>query len=252
MIDIAALDKDTIDLNSGPLSLPKQIAEDVARRILAGEVTSGQRLNEIELAHRYGVSRGPIRDAIRELTRSGLAEMYPRRGAFVAQINSNIICDMYNLTAGVVGLAAHYCALFHDSDGIDELSGLVEALESLIHQPQCSPKDFALGTGKIGSALGRNCHSDLLKAALADRLNHTLWSLIYREKDADYTTADRRTQVCLDWRMIVASIRKRENHEAESLARKIIFDGRDEVLRRFRIPRSEPIQFDRFIRDNSG
>ena len=70
MIDIAALDKDTIDLNSGPLSLPKQIAEDVARRILAGEVTSGQRLNEIELAHRYGVSRGPIRDAIRELTLS--------------------------------------------------------------------------------------------------------------------------------------------------------------------------------------
>ncbi|MFV0474042.1 MAG: GntR family transcriptional regulator, partial [Pikeienuella sp.] len=42
-----------------PMTLPEQIAEDASRRILSGELRAGERLGEIELAARYGVSRGP-------------------------------------------------------------------------------------------------------------------------------------------------------------------------------------------------
>ena len=145
------------------LTLPEQIAEDVARGILSGVVAPGERLSEIALAARYGVSRGPIRDAIRELTRSGLTKMSPRRGAFVAQIDSNAMCEMYNVVAGVMGLAAQYCALFSGFTGRTELSARVDDLEALATNENCSPQNFALGCGRIGGALGRNCSSTFRK-----------------------------------------------------------------------------------------
>lgn len=238
------------DLPRPTQTLPEQIAEDVARGILSGAVAPGERLNEIVLAHRYGVSRGPIREAIRELTRSGLAKTYPRRGAFVAEVDSNAICDMFNVVAGVMGLAARYCALLADTAGRAELFARVSDLEALAAEAECSPQNFALGSGRIGNALGRNCNSAFLQSAMADALNQTLWSLIYRENDVDYLTPKRRRQVARDWRTTIESINQSAGSESERCARTIIFDGRDEVLKRIGIPGSMPPDPERFLRDS--
>lgn len=239
-------------LQRRPLTLPEQIAEDIARSILSGEVLPGQRLGEVGLSDRYGVSRGPVRDAIRLLEKSGLVDIFPRRGAFITKIDANAICDMFNVAACVMGLAARYCALFVDIEGQNEIDSRHADLASLARTPRCQPQEFALACGRLGAALGRNCQSAFVKASMVDTINHSLWALIFREHAVDYLTAARRDQVARDWRAIVDKIRAGEATGAESLARALIYDNRDETLRRLRIPNSDPPDERRFLRERSG
>ena len=83
----------------------KQLWEAVSDRlrdeILDGRLAAGSRLVETELADRFGVSRGPIRDALRELSRSGLAVDIPRRGTFVSSLTERDLSDVYVLRQAI-------------------------------------------------------------------------------------------------------------------------------------------------------
>ena len=63
--------------------------------ILQGEMQPGERLMEIQLANMLGVSRTPVREAIRKLELEGLVKMIPRRGAEVAKVSQKRICVTY-------------------------------------------------------------------------------------------------------------------------------------------------------------
>lgn len=73
----------------------ERLAADIAEAILGGELEPGSRLDEQGLADRYGVSRTPVREALRLLATTGLIEMRPRRGATVAQITSERLDEMF-------------------------------------------------------------------------------------------------------------------------------------------------------------
>jgi DNA-binding GntR family transcriptional regulator len=83
----------------------KQLWEAVADRlrdeILDGRLPAGTRLVETELADRFGVSRGPIRDALRELSRAGLAVDLPRRGTFVSSLTERDLADVYVIRSAI-------------------------------------------------------------------------------------------------------------------------------------------------------
>lgn len=64
----------------------ERLAEEIADAILAGTLAPGARLDEHSLAQHYGVSRTPVREALRQLAHSGLIEMRPRKGAIVSQV----------------------------------------------------------------------------------------------------------------------------------------------------------------------
>src|SRR5215472_4225062 len=65
-------------------SLREQVAAHVRRDVLSGHLETGERLREVELAERFGVSRGPVRDALLQLTHEGLLVLQPHCGAKVA------------------------------------------------------------------------------------------------------------------------------------------------------------------------
>ncbi|MFN8631999.1 MAG: GntR family transcriptional regulator [Chloroflexota bacterium] len=71
------------------------VAEELRDEILDGRLPAGSRLVETELAERFGVSRGPIRDALAELSRSGLAVDLPRRGTFVPSLTEQDLAEVY-------------------------------------------------------------------------------------------------------------------------------------------------------------
>src|SRR6187399_161826 len=75
-------------------TIPEQIANHVAVAIVNGEYRDGERIREQELAEMYGVSRGPVREAIRTLETHGLVILYPRRGAYVVGISLDVIVDV--------------------------------------------------------------------------------------------------------------------------------------------------------------
>ena len=71
------------------------VADQIRDEILDGRLPAGSRLVETELAERFGVSRGPIRDALAELSRSGLAVDLPRRGTFVPSLTEDDLSEVY-------------------------------------------------------------------------------------------------------------------------------------------------------------
>ena len=71
------------------------VADQLRDEILDGRLAAGSRLVETDLADRFGVSRGPVRDALRELARVGLAVDLPRRGTFVSSLTERDLLDVY-------------------------------------------------------------------------------------------------------------------------------------------------------------
>lgn len=89
--------------------------------ILKGELEPGERLMEIQLAERLGVSRTPIREAIRKLELEGLVIMIPRKGAEVAKITEKGLKDVLEVRCALEGLAIELACKRIDSEGIKSL-----------------------------------------------------------------------------------------------------------------------------------
>src|SRR3982750_4709118 len=80
-------------------SLPMLVQQELERMIVAGELNSGAKLNELAIAERLGVSRGPVREAFRALEESGLVRLEKNRGVFVRQIAVEEADEIYELRA---------------------------------------------------------------------------------------------------------------------------------------------------------
>ena len=92
--------------NPGPAPSNVDVAVDALRdAILDGQLAPGVRLKEIPLAEQLGVSRGPIREALRLLERDGLIELIPNRGAVVPEVRALDVLEVYALRASLGSLA---------------------------------------------------------------------------------------------------------------------------------------------------
>lgn len=78
-------------------SLSDTVREELVRLIVTGVLKPGQRLNEVHLADRLGVSRGPLREAARELEGQGLVVSRPRLGFYVVDFSASEIIDLYEV-----------------------------------------------------------------------------------------------------------------------------------------------------------
>ena len=76
-------------------TLSGQVTERLRDGILAGLYSQGEQLNEAELARRFGVSRGPLREAMQRLIQDGLLENRPHRGVFVPELTDEDLADIY-------------------------------------------------------------------------------------------------------------------------------------------------------------
>ncbi len=87
-------------------SLSEQIAEYISDRIIRMEIKPGERILETNIAKEFGISRSPIREALRILEKTRLLELIPRRGARVAEMSENFIeqiCDIFSTLMGLTG-----------------------------------------------------------------------------------------------------------------------------------------------------
>jgi len=87
-----------------------KIAEELEQRILTGNYSDGERLDEVKLAQQFGVSRTPIREALQKLTLSGLVEQLPRRGVFVCQPGPVELLEMFEFMAEVEAVCGRLAA----------------------------------------------------------------------------------------------------------------------------------------------
>lgn len=109
--------------------LRAQLADDIVR----GTLTPGQTLDEMELARRFGVSRTPVREAIRQLAASGLVDTRPHRGAVVARPSHERILGMFEAMAELEALCAGLAAERMTAPERHALETVHEQLRVLIH-----------------------------------------------------------------------------------------------------------------------
>jgi DNA-binding GntR family transcriptional regulator len=91
-------------------ALVDELAASIQARVLNGEIPTGTRLRQETLAAEFGVSRTPVREALRKLQASGLVEVQPRRGALVRGPTAREIREAYEVRAELEGLAAELAA----------------------------------------------------------------------------------------------------------------------------------------------
>ncbi|MGL4243212.1 MAG: FCD domain-containing protein [Beijerinckiaceae bacterium] len=105
------------------------IAEELERMIMAGEIRPGERINEQQLAQRFNVSRGPIREAVRALEGGGLVEASPNRGVFVRRLGVDEVRELYDIRAALFGLAGKLMAERATPQEVARLEELLSAME---------------------------------------------------------------------------------------------------------------------------
>jgi DNA-binding GntR family transcriptional regulator len=108
----------------------------IAQAIEAGRYPAGHRLKEADLAEELGMSRTPIREAIRQLERDGTAEVIPNRGATVRDWTPDDVDDAYALRAVLEGFCASRAAVRMDASAIENVSVLEAEFERrLVEEP---------------------------------------------------------------------------------------------------------------------
>ena len=91
-------------------ALVDELAATIQARVLSGEIATGTRLRQQTLAAEFGVSRTPVREALRKLQAGGLVEVQPRRGALVRRPSARDVREAYEVRAELEGLAAGLAA----------------------------------------------------------------------------------------------------------------------------------------------
>lgn len=113
------------------LSLTVQTERKLEHLILTGELQPGERLNELELAQRFGISRGPLRESMQALHAKGLVEMIRNRGVFVRAISTQEAMELYDLRAAVFGLAGRLLTDLVNDDILARMHQFLDELEEL-------------------------------------------------------------------------------------------------------------------------
>lgn len=109
-------------------SLTKIVQEELERMIVNGELRSGDRLNEQALAQRFGVSRGPVREAMRALECAQLVSTRLNQGFFVREVSPEETTELYDVRAVVYG---YICGRLADQISDKEVANLEEYIEQM-------------------------------------------------------------------------------------------------------------------------
>ena len=120
------------DARLAPRALYEEVAELLRQRIFQRELEPGSWIDELKIAEEYGISRTPLREALKVLAAEGLVTMKVRRGAYVTEVNEKDLSDVYHLLSLLESDAAGVVAARATSDQLKELQDLHAELEAAV------------------------------------------------------------------------------------------------------------------------
>lgn len=121
------------EVDLGPTSLVELAVSQLSREIFGGALAPGEHLVEEQLTRRFGVSRGPVREALRLLGQQGLVEHLPRRGVRVATLSDRDVDELYSLRDVLERYAVQVALPLCPPLALDGLQVAVEDMRSAAH-----------------------------------------------------------------------------------------------------------------------
>jgi DNA-binding GntR family transcriptional regulator len=119
-----------------PRALYEEVAELLRQRIFSSELAPGSWIDEMRLAEEYGISRTPMREALKVLAAEGLVTMKVRRGAYVTEVNDKDQRDVYHLLALLESDAAGVVAQNASDAQLQDLKALHQELVAAVHDTE--------------------------------------------------------------------------------------------------------------------
>ena len=214
------------------LPLRDVVFNTLRQAILTGELKPGERLMEIHLANKLGVSRTPIREAIRKLELEGLVTMIPRRGAEVAQITEKSMNDVLEVRRALDALCVELAC---DRITPEELEQLKEA---------CGAFEAAVKTGEVKKIAQADValHDIIVRATGNQRLIQLVNNLseqMYRYRFEYIKDSSQHERLVEEHRIIYQSIVQKDKETASQAAKTHIDNQEKSIIRQIRLDRQQ-------------
>ena len=207
-------------------TLPEQLAERIYAAIVSGEFPPGGRIREEALAEQYGVSRGPVREALRILERDSVVRVLPNKGAHVTRLSVKELNDIFEIRMVLAGAMARRVAKSHKAL-IARFGPKVDELERLAALPdQASAYAYVAASVDLSLALAR--------ASGNERLSEVMRSLArqsWRYTQLALSEAPRRQESARNWRARYDALAHGRAEAAGRAMEKLVDDARQEAVR---------------------
>ncbi len=187
------------------------VFESIREAILDGRLKPGERVMEIQLAEKLGVSRTPVREAIRKLELEGLLIMEPRKGAYVADVSLKDVIDVLEIRASLEGLAASLAATRASEEEIEILK------EKSAQFKECIEKNDVQGMISKDTEF----HEVILHAAKNKKLTTIIESLreqVQRFRVTYFTEYNMTAYLASEHQNVIDAIESREPEKANEYA----------------------------------
>lgn len=214
-----------------PPGLTERAHDELREAIVSGDIAPGEALFEVQLGERLGMSRTPVREALKMLAREGLVEALPSRGYRVPQPSIRDLRELFELRETLEGMAARYAALRATEEQLAQLQRLCDRYE----------REKAWDAWTL---IGSRFHDLIVEAAGNQRLRAQLDSfnsqIEMTRRSALRADGGRRQAAIGQHRAIFEAIRARDPDRAQRLACEHVRHSYEATLRPFMTTGGDP------------
>lgn len=201
-------------------SLRGKVFRKLREDILSGVYKDGDELREITLGEELGVSRTPVREALRQLELEGLVKIIPNKGAYVTGITQKDVHDIYMIRSMLEGMCARWATMHITEQQIEELEEVILLSEYHLHKS---------GGKKVKqvSELDGKFHKILYLASDSRILDHVLSDFhkyVQAARTLSVGAKDRAAKSVEEHKEILEAIKNKDADRAEMLANKHIMN----------------------------
>ena len=198
-------------------SLSARVFHSIREDILSGKYKIDEELKEKTIGDELGVSRTPVREALRQLELEGLVTIIPNKGAYVVGISQKDIKDIYEIRSRLEGLCAKWAAQNIKKEQLEELEEII--LLSDFHAQKNHSEQIL--------ELDNKFHEALYRASASKELYHVLSDFHHyaqRVRKVTLSNSERACESNLEHCRIVEALKQHDEQKAEKLANEHIMN----------------------------
>lgn len=213
---------DITEKDKSSKTLDRQIADAVMKQIIKWEIPPGSWIKEREIAEKFSVSHGPVREAFRHLSQAGFVEVVPWRGAHVIELTPEAVHEIYTLLTSLFGAVCRLAAERFDKENTAELDAEFENYnqKALAAKNVDMHFNYSMELGRYIAAISKSDLSEqfLNKTAVLARWAH---QIALHESVVSQMQPELSSSSIALYRVVIEMIKAKLPNEAERASREL-------------------------------